>query len=145
MREYLFPIPYSPSPTPTMLPFFNIPLDLPHAGTVSIRIAQTLDRNGAFKIENSEKMKSLVVMLVQMLAPYKEEGENPRQDKALIARDNAAALGRQIVDEIERLGAADDRVGQCIRNLFECLELGEEGAALSLRAGENPKSPQRPI
>jgi len=125
--------------------FFNIPLDLPHAGTVSVRIAQTLDRNGAFKVEGSDTLKNYVVALVQMLGPYKEEGENPRQDRALIARDNAAKIGRQIVDEIERLNLRDDRVGQCVRNLFECLELGEEGAALSLRAGENPKSPQRPI
>ncbi|MCC6546041.1 hypothetical protein IT570_02645 [Candidatus Sumerlaeota bacterium] len=128
-----------------MAPYFNIPLDLPHAGTVSIRIAQTLERNGAFRKEDTDTLKSLVVTLVQMLAPYKEEGENPRQDRAIIARDNAAKIARQIVDEIERTHSQDDRVGQCVRNLFECLELGEEGAAISLRAGENPKSPQRPI
>ncbi|HNM47862.1 MAG TPA: hypothetical protein PKH51_12650, partial [Candidatus Sumerlaeota bacterium] len=138
-----FPLPHSPFPIP-MPPFFNIPLDLPPPGTISVRIAQTMKHNGAFLIEDSDKMKTLVVTLVQMLAPYKEDGENPRQDKAIIARDNAAAIARQIVDEIERLGAQDDRVGQYVRNLFECFELGEEGAAISLRAGENPNSPQRP-
>jgi hypothetical protein len=38
-----------------------------------------------------------------------------------------------------------DRLGQCVRNFFECLELGREGAAISLRAGENPRSMQRPM
>ena len=28
---------------------------------------------------------------------------------------------------------------------FECLELGEEGAEISLRAGEDPNSIQRPV
>jgi hypothetical protein len=44
----------------------------------------------------------------------------------------------------ERDGIADDRLGQAVRNLFECLELGEEGAEISLRAGENPDSALRP-
>ena len=50
----------------------------------------------------------------------------------------------QLVDEIERHALGEDRLGECIRNLFECLELGAEGAVLSLRAGENPDSLQRP-
>ena len=54
-------------------------------------------------------------------------------------------MGRLIVDDIERLGVGDDRIGQAVRNFFECLELGEEGARISLRAGENPKSALRPI
>ena len=124
--------------------YFNIPLDLPHAGTVSVRIAQVLERNGAFKRDDTERLKSLVVMLVQMLGPYKEEGENPRREKALIVRDSCAKIARQIVDELVLLNISDDRLGQCVRNLFECFELGEEGAEISLRAGENPISPQRP-
>ena len=48
------------------------------------------------------------------------------------------------MDEIEKAGAGADRLGQQVRNLFECLELGEEGAAISLRAGENPRSLLRP-
>ena len=47
--------------------------------------------------------------------------------------------------EIERLKLGSDRLGQHVRNLFECLELGEEGAQISLRAGENPNSVQRPL
>ena len=37
-----------------------------------------------------------------------------------------------------------NRIGQCVRNLFECLGLAAEGAALSLTCGERPDSPLRP-
>ncbi len=58
---------------------------------------------------------------------------------------NAAfAPGEFLVDELEARGWKDDRLGQTVRNLFECLERGAEGAALSLRAGEDPRSPLRP-
>ena len=53
-------------------------------------------------------------------------------------------LGRLLVDHIERDQLGHDRLGQGIRNLFECLELGREGAVISLRAGEDPRSFQRP-
>jgi hypothetical protein len=36
-----------------------------------------------------------------------------------------------------------DRLGQHVRNLFECLGLAEEGAQLSLKCGERPDSPMR--
>jgi hypothetical protein len=54
-------------------------------------------------------------------------------------------LGRQLVDAMEAARLGGDRLGQLVRNLFECLELGKEGAEISLRAGENPGSLQRPI
>ena len=47
-------------------------------------------------------------------------------------------------DDIEKNKLGGDRLGQAVRNLFECLALGEEGAAISLRAGENPRSTLRP-
>ena len=72
-------------------------------------------------------------------------GENPPNAEALELRDRVAALARELVDRIEATGAARDRLGQHVRNLFECLELGEEGAAISLRAGEDPSSIQRPV
>jgi hypothetical protein len=59
-------------------------------------------------------------------------------------RQQAATLGRRLTEELERYRLADDRIGQCVRNLFECLAMGREGALLSLRAGENPGSLQRP-
>jgi hypothetical protein len=62
--------------------------------------------------------------------------------KVVIAE--VVALARKMVDAFERDGIADDRLGQAVRNLFECLELGAEGAEISLRAGENPDSALRP-
>jgi hypothetical protein len=48
------------------------------------------------------------------------------------------------VDAIEEDGLQSDRLGQWVRNLFECLEKAEEGLEISLRAGEDPNSLQRP-
>jgi hypothetical protein len=49
-----------------------------------------------------------------------------------------------VVDDIEKSGVGYDRLGQAVRNLFECLSMGEEGSRISLRAGENPGSTMRP-
>ena len=38
---------------------------------------------------------------------------------------------------------AGDRLGQHVRNLFECMGLPEEGALLALECGERPDSPLR--
>jgi len=62
----------------------------------------------------------------------------------LRAADAVAVVTRQLVGEIEAAGYQGDRLGQCVRNLFECLGLAEEGAELSLRCGERPDSLLRP-
>ena len=79
-----------------------------------------------------------------LLDPWMELDENPPGDLGAKMRDRAALLGRRLVDQIEAAGIGHDRLGQCVRNLFECLELGPEGAEISLRAGEDPRSMQRP-
>ena len=56
----------------------------------------------------------------------------------------AAAHARLLAQEIARAGYSGDRIGQCVRNLFECLGLAEEGAEVSLTCGERPDSPLRP-
>jgi hypothetical protein len=121
-------------------PFFDVKLNLPHAGRIARRLITILRSDGR---ENSDAAIT-VAQLVDLLDPYYESDENPRADTAARIRLEAAELGRILVDqvEIERLG--HDRLGQCVRNLFECLELGREGAAISLRAGEAPDSMQRP-
>ena len=50
---------------------------------------------------------------------------------------------RALVAAILATPARGDRLGQFVRNLFECLGLPEEGAALSLECGERPDSPLR--
>jgi len=116
--------------------YSRIPLNLPHAGTVAGRIVYHLQRRGV-PIECAKK-------LLALLDPYRDRDDPPSPEEAKRVVEEAARLGRGIVEEIERAGAEDDRLGQSIRNLFECLELGEEGARISLRAGEDPNSALRP-
>ena len=122
------------------IPHFKIPLNLPHAGRIAERILVLLDREG-LPGPDAEKTAH---RLASLLEPYFQSEENPRPDTANRVREEAAKLGRQLVDHIERGGLGHDRLGQCIRTLFECLELGPEGTVISLRAGEDPKSFQRP-
>lgn len=125
---------------------FQIPLDLPHAGMVAWRIHTLLSSMEESPGPDKDALIGKVVELRELLEPWRESGENPADDAvgAEVVR-HAAELGRAIAAGIERLGLGTDRLGQCIRNLFECLELGEEGAAISLRAGENPRSALRPV
>lgn len=130
---------------PNDIPFFQVALNLPHAGRVALRIAHHLPpavKNGG---SATERARATAEELVALLSPFLDLGENPPRTAAFQARDRAAALGRTLVDQIEEGRMGHDRLGQCIRNLFECLELGREGAIISLRAGEDPKSFQRPI
>ena len=120
-------------------PFFRIPLNLPHAATLSVRILYQVTQGPP-----AAPAVELAGELVTLLEAYREREDNgPEQDWPHVVEE-AARIGRAIVDEIERAKAGHDRLGQAVRNLFECLELGEEGASISLRAGENPGSLLRP-
>jgi hypothetical protein len=125
--------------------FFDIPLDLPHAGTIASRIARQLTARGPGYPPESATLLRAVEDLIAVLQPYRLSGEDPHEAETHRATQEALRLGRQIVDEVEKLNWGEDRLGQHIRNLFECLACGEEGARLSLRAGEDPKSLQRPV
>jgi hypothetical protein len=119
--------------------FFKIPLNLPHAATLAVRILYQL-RQGPSAPAAIEKAGELVVLL----EPYRDREDNgPDQDQPHVVEE-AARIGRAIVDDVELAKAGHDRLGQAVRNLFECLELGGEGVAISLRAGENPGSLLRP-
>jgi hypothetical protein len=123
---------------PKPVPHSRIPLNLPHAGTLAGRIVYHMGS----KVTDPDVLR-LAERLVNLLAPYRQSGENPPPEEAQRSTREAADLARAIVDGIERQHAGHDRLGQAIRNLFECLELGEEGATISLRAGENPNSALR--
>jgi hypothetical protein len=69
--------------------------------------------------------------------------DDPAQDAAIKAADAVAERARTLVAAILETPARGDRLGQHVRNLFECLGLAEEGASLSLRCGERPDSPMR--
>jgi hypothetical protein len=122
-----------------MAAYFDLPLDLPHAATISARIVQRL------QADPDPDALATAHRLVRLLLPCHESGENPPPDEAALVVDRAARLARSIVEAVEHAGVGHDRLGQAIRNLFECLSLGEEGAAISLRAGEDPRSGLRPV
>lgn len=125
--------------------FYNVALDLPHAGTIATRIVRFVETKSGSEGEEGEELARLAEEIRDALFPCSVSGENPPEPEAIELRDRVAALAREFVDRVEAAGAAHDRLGQHVRNLFECLELGEEGAAISLRAGEDPNSIQRPV
>ena len=122
---------------------FDIPLDLPHAGRLADRISTLIERHA----EELELEVPEVIDRAEKLSAYlfRNAGGDDNPPDALPIRDQAAVLARELVDALEPTRLKGDRLGQLIRNLFECLELGKEGAEISLRAGENPNSLQRPI
>jgi hypothetical protein len=127
-----------------MAAFFDLPLNLPHAGTIAVRIRRLIE-NRAFSSDLKYlRLAETAEELETLLEPYRLSGEDPPDAEGETVRQEAAILGRNLVEQIVRLQIGEDRLGQCVRNLFECLAMGEEGAEISLRAGENPNSLQRP-
>lgn len=126
-------------------PHFHVALNLPHAGRVARRILPLLPARGERGGVHAEAAQLVVRELVELLDPCLDSDENPPGLAGSRMRDRAASLGRRLVDHIEQGRFGHDRLGQCVRNFFECLELGLEGADISLRAGENPHSLQRPM
>ena len=124
---------------------FDIPLDLPHAGRLADRILNLLERHCEEHGVDAEEALDTAERMSNLLFRYSANDENPGGSEAASVRDEAAVLGRQLVDQLEAIDIRGDRLGQYVRNYFECLELGEEGAEISLRAGENPGSLQRPV
>jgi hypothetical protein len=125
-------------------PFFHVALNLPHAGWIARRIILILPARAAPDGPEAAARRTAADLLA-LLEPCVELDENPPKALAVQIRDRAAELGRALVDQIDSGGLGFDRLGQCVRNLFECLELGREGAEISLRAGEDPRSLQRPV
>lgn len=122
-----------------MAAHFQLPLNLPHAATIARRITYFLGDEETMRLA-----RGLSLQIEKLLQPYGDSGENPAPGEGDRAVTETARLARLIVREVEREKAGHDRLGQAIRNLFECLELGAEGAEISLRAGENPGSTLRP-
>jgi len=122
---------------------YDVPRNLPHAATVARRVEARLVALRVAESGDAEALFDAVAELRETLAAY-EDGADPPDAEGSAAAEEAAAVLRRVVDEIERLGAGEDRLGQAVRNLFECLGMGKEGAEISLRAGEDPGSLMRP-
>ncbi len=123
---------------------FDIPLDIPHAGRIADRLLVIVQRHAEEKGIDAPEAIDAAERLWNLLFRYSGEDDNPGEPEATEVRDQAAAFGRQLVDAVVAVQLTSDRLGQLVRNLFECLELGEEGSEISLLAGENPNSLQRP-
>jgi hypothetical protein len=116
-------------------------INLPHAHTVVSRLVRWFEGMAEPAALENTQVPGLLAELDRCLRPFTED---PPEAEAVAAAVKTAQVARQLVDEIERTDYRGDRLGQCVRNLFECLGLAEEGAELSLRCGERPDSPLRP-
>lgn len=118
-------------------------VNLPHARTIVSRIGRTLEALGAFGESGNGSALGLLAAYDALEATVRDFDEDPPLPEALRSADEVAALGRALVDGILATPCRGDRLGQSVRNLFECLGLPEEGAELALRCGERPESPLR--
>lgn len=116
-------------------------INLPHAMTITGRLRYYLEYRGEPVPVEETQVREALAALDGLLRPYPLD---PPAAQAMSVAESTAEQARFLVGEMVRAGYTGDRLGQCIRNLFECLGLPEEGAALSLECGERPDSPLRP-
>jgi hypothetical protein len=116
-------------------------INLPHARTVAERLERQLEMLRVLDGEGSAALNAAVTELRHVLEPWVED---PELDKAIAAADPVVERARSLVNAVaENDRARGDRLGQCVRNLFECLGLPHEGRRVSLVCGENPDSLMR--
>ena len=118
-------------------------INLPHARTIVQRIGRSLEALGAFGEGSNGGAQGLREAFERLEGEVDPFEDDPAQDAAIQAADAVAERARTLVTAILETPARGDRLGQHVRNLFECLGLAEEGASLSLRCGERPDSPMR--
>jgi hypothetical protein len=115
-------------------------INLPHARTIVQRIARELDRLGAFRQDENGGALALHAACAALEQAVRPFDDDPAFEGALAAADELAAHARTLVAALLATPSRGDRLGQGVRNLFECLGLAEEGADLSLACGEHPDS-----
>jgi hypothetical protein len=117
-------------------------INLPHSRTVVQRIGRMLEFLGALRPDarGGPALQEAFDLLEKDAEPFDED---PALEAAVTSADALAVRARGLVDALVAAEVRSDRLGQHVRNLFECLALAEEGAELSLRCGERPDSPMR--
>lgn len=120
-----------------------VQINLSHARTIVSRIGRSLDALGAFGEQGNGGALTLHAAFGSLAAEVEEFDEDPAFERAIEAADAVAVRGRALVEAILETACRGDRLGQSVRNLFECLGLPEEGAALSVLCGESADSPLR--
>ena len=120
-----------------------VQINLPHARTVAMRVGRNLEAIsalGELKDGRADPLRTALDALERALVDFDED---PTMEAAVAAADIVAKRARAVVDAILETPARNDRLGQHVRNLFECLGLAEEGQTLSLLCGERPDSALR--
>jgi len=118
-------------------------INLPHARTVLERIARSLEALGGFGEAGNGDRGRVHATLTELETELAAHPEDPPLDAAVHAADDVAEHARRLVEAILETSCRGERLGQHVRNLFECLGLAEEGARLALNCGERPDSPLR--
>jgi hypothetical protein len=118
-------------------------INLPHARTIVARIGRSLEALGAFGEAGDGGAIALHDAFEALEREVRPFDEDPAEKDAILSADALAERARTLVSTILETPARSDRLGQLVRNLFECLGLPEEGAAVALRCGERPDSPLR--
>jgi hypothetical protein len=120
-----------------------VDINLPHARTVAARVGRSLEALGAFGAAGNGGGSALARAWEAVEQALRDFDEDPPMDEAIRAADHVAVLGRALVEAIVATRVRSDRLGQHVRNLFECLGLAQEGRTLALECGERPDSPLR--
>jgi hypothetical protein len=118
-------------------------INLPHARTIVARIGRSLEALGAFGEAQNGGALALRAAYDALAESLRDFDDDLALAEALAAADAAAMRARDLVAAIVQTPTRGDRLGQSVRNLFECLGLPDEGAGLSLNCGERPDSPLR--
>jgi hypothetical protein len=121
----------------------RVRINLPHARTVLQRIGRSLQVLGAFGPGGNGHAAPLHEAFDAVEAELRSFEEDPPAEEALAAADRVAEGARVLVEAILTTAARSDRLGQHVRNLFECLGLPDEGTELALLCGERADSPLR--
>ena len=116
-------------------------VNLPHAHTIVGRLIYYLANREEHTPPSGADLRDLLDDLEELLRPFDTD---PPMKEGLRVAEAAAEQARVLAEEIVQAGYRGDRLGQCVRNLFECLGFPEEGATRSLDCGERPDSPLRP-
>lgn len=118
-------------------------VNLPHARTIVDRVARSLDALGAFAAAGEDGSAALHAALAGLERAARPYDDDPPLPEALRAADAVAERARDLVALVMATPVRGDRLGQNVRNLFECLGLADEGGTLALSCGERPDSPLR--
>jgi hypothetical protein len=118
-------------------------INLPHARTIVDRIGRSLAALSAAAAEGNGHGATLDAAFARLERALRDYDQDPPFPAAVRAADVVAETARILVEAVLATPVRGERLGQHVRNLFECLGLPEEGALRGAACGEPPDSPLR--